>query len=110
MKRFAKPMKEILEYPLLPSVESMADDFSRIRGFSQDTLRSKMKIYSGILQSRYNRDKGHVKKPVSFLFNNKNHWSQMSRDEMESALVIEYIKHAVGKTQTDEVRALLGLE
>jgi hypothetical protein len=110
LKRFAKPLKEILEYPSLPSVEAMAGDFSRIRGFSEDTLISKMKIYSGILQNRYNGGKGHAKKLPSFLFNNKNHWDQMSRDEMESALVIEYMKYAIGKTQPDEVRALLGLK
>jgi len=110
LKRFAKPMKEILEYPRLPTVESMAGDFSRIRGFSENTLRSKMKIYADILQNRYNGGAGHAKKLPSFLFKNKSHWVQMSRDEMESALVIEYMKCAVGKTRSDEVRALLGLE
>jgi len=110
LKRFAKPMKEILETPSLPSVEAMAVDFSRIRGFSEDTLRSKMKIYSGILRKRYNGAKGHAKKLPSFLFENKNHWARMSKDEMESALVIEYMKYAVGKTRSDEVRALLGLK
>ena len=34
----------------------------------------------------------------------------MSKDEMESALVIEYMKYAIGKTRPDEVRALLGLK
>ena len=110
LKRFAKPMKEILEYPSLPSVESMVGDFSRIRGFSEDTLRSKMKIYFGILQNRYDGGKGSAKKLTSFLSKNKNHWSRMSKDEMESALVIEYMKYAVGKTQPDEVKALLGLK
>ena len=110
LKRFAKPMKEILEYPSLPSVESMADDFSRIRGFSEDTLRSKMKIYSGILQNRYDGGGGHIGKLSANLFKNKHYWVQMSRDEMESALVIEYMKLAVGKTRPEEVRELLGLK
>jgi hypothetical protein len=110
LKRFAKPVKEILEYPSLPPVESMACDFSRIRGFSEDTLRTQMKVYSGILQNRYDRGKGHAKKLPSFLFKNKDHWALMSKDEMESALVIEYMKYAVGKTRPDEVRELLGLK
>ncbi len=110
LKRFAKPMKEILEYHSLPTVESMVCNFSRIRGFSEDTLRSKMQIYSGILQNRYDGGKGHAKKLPASLFKDKNHWAQMSRDEMESALVIEYMKYAVGKTRPDEVEALLDLK
>ena len=55
LKRFAKPLKEILEYPSLPSVETLAGEFSRIRRFSDVTLRSKMKIYSGILKNKYDR-------------------------------------------------------
>lgn len=110
LKRFAKPMKEILEYPSLPTVESMADDFSRIRGFSENTLRSKMKVYSGILQKRYNGGRERAQKLPSFLFKDKNRWARMSQDEMESALIVEYMKYAVGKTRPDEVRALLGLK
>ena len=110
LKRFAKPMKEILEYHSLPTVESMVCNFSRIKGFSEDTLRSKMQIYSGILQNRYDGGKGHAKKLPASLFKDKNHWAQMSRDEMESALVIEYMKYAVGKTRPDEVEALLDLK
>ena len=110
LKRFAKPMKEILEYHSLPTVESMVCNFSRIRGFSEETLRSKMQIYSGILQNRYNEGKGHPKKLPASLLKDKNHWAQMSRDEMESALVIEYMKYAVGKTRADEVEELLDLK
>ena len=33
----------------------------------------------------------------------------MSKDEMESALVIEHMKYAIGKTRSDEVGKLLGL-
>jgi hypothetical protein len=43
-------------------------------------------------------------------YSKKNHWARMSKDEMESVLVIEYMKYAVGKTQPDEVRALLELK
>ncbi|MCP4233936.1 MAG: hypothetical protein GY770_10210 [Aestuariibacter sp.] len=109
LKRFAKPMKEILEYPLLPSVESMTANFSRIRGFSEDTLRSKMKIYSGILQNRYDGGGRHIGKLSAKLTRDKHHWALMSRDEMESALIIEYMKLAVGKTRPEEVRELLDL-
>ncbi len=109
LKRFAKPMKEILEYHSLPTVESMVCNFSRIKGFSEDTLRSKMQIYSGILQNRYDGGGGHIGKLSAKLAKDKHHWALMSRDEMESALIIEYMKLAVGKTRPAEVRELLDL-
>ena len=89
---------------------SLAGEFSRIRGLSEDTLKSKMKIYSGMLQNRYNGAKGHAKKLPPDLFKNKDHWSQMSRDEMESALAIEYMKYVLGKTRPSEMSALLELK
>jgi hypothetical protein len=38
---------------------------------------------------------------------NKDHWSAMSREEMESALVIEYMKAVIGKTPAAEIEELL---
>ncbi len=87
----------------------MANNFSRIRGFSEDTLRSKMKIYSGILQNRYDGGGRHIGKLSAKLAKDKHHWARMSRDEMESVLIIEYMKLAVGKIRPEEVRALLDL-
>jgi len=69
-----------------------------------------MKVYSGILQNRYDGSKKHAPKLPSFLFKSKSQWAQMSKDEMESALVIEYMKFAVGKTRPDELRELLDLK
>ena len=106
LKRFAKPFKQIMEYPTLPPADSLAVDFARIRRFSDDTLRSKMDIYADILENRYNGDSRNGKK-VAKLLADKEHWSTMSRDEMEAALVIEYMKAVVGKTPADEIEKLL---
>jgi hypothetical protein len=101
--------KEILEYPGLPSVARMADDFSRITELSDATLISRIEIYSKLLGNRYATDKQRTPKWPSDLFENKNYWRQMSREEMESALVIEYMKYALGKSRPEEVREFLGL-
>jgi len=108
LKRFAKPFKQIMEYPALPPVEVLAADFSRIRKFSDDTLRSRMNTYSHILKRRYNGDNLNGKKRLSKLLGDKALWSEMSRDEMESALVIEYMKAVIGKTPASEIEELLG--
>ena len=109
LKRFGGTFKQIIEYPALPPVNLLAADFSRIRNLSEDTLRSKMNIYSTILKKRYNRDNQNGKKKIYNMLADQNHWSGLSRDEMESALVIEYMKGVIGKTDAGEVEELLGI-
>jgi len=107
LKRFGGTFKQIMEYPGLPPVEVLAADFSQIRKFSDDTLRSKMDIYSDILKKRYNGASPNGKARIAKLLAEKDHWLGMSRDEMEAALVIEYMKAAIGKTPADEIEELL---
>jgi hypothetical protein len=110
LKRFAGPFKQIMEYPALPSVNVMASDFSRIRKFSDNTLRAKMELYSDILKRRYNGDNGNGKKRVAKMLADKDHWLGMSRREMQAALVIEYMKAVIGKTPPAEIEDLLGFK
>ena len=109
LKRFGTTFKEIVESPSLPPANTLAGDFARIRGLSRDALKSKMDIYSSILKSRYNSGSRPLKKEASEIFEDKNHWHQMSKGEMESAIFIEYMKYAIGKTRSDEVGKLLDL-
>ena len=110
LKRFGATFKEIVESPLLPPVNTLAHDFARIRGLSRDDLRTKMDLYSNILKSRYNSGRRPLKKEASQLFEDQKHWHQMSKDEMESAMVIEYMKFTIGKTRSDDVAELLDLK
>ena len=108
LKRFAATFKQIMEYPSLPPVEVLAAHFSQIREYSDDTLRSKMDIYSSILKERYNGDNHNGKKRLAKMLADKDHWRGMSREEMEAALVIEYMKAVIGKTSAAEIEKLLG--
>ena len=108
LKRFAGTFQQIMEYPSLPPVEILAADFSQIRTYSDDTLRSKMDIYSDILKRRYNGDNQNGKKRLAKMLADKDHWIAMSREEMEAALVIEYMKAVIGKTSAAEIEELLG--
>ena len=108
--RFAETYKKILESPSLPPLEKLTADFSQIKILSPDVLRSKMLMYSKILKSRYNSGRPRSGKWPADIFEKNHHWTEMSPDEMQSVLVIEYMKHALGKTRPDEVRELLGLK
>jgi hypothetical protein len=67
-----------------------------------------MDIYSDILKRRYNGDNQNGKKRLAKMLADKDHWIAMSREEMEAALVIEYIKAVIGKTPAAEIEKLLG--
>jgi len=69
-----------------------------------------MEIYSGILKNRYNSARQRSKKWPAKLIENKQLWHRMSKEEMESALVVEYMKYALGKSRAEEVGELLGLK
>jgi len=110
LKRFAEPFKKIMEYRQLPSPEIMADDFSLVRGLSEDALRSKMALFSDIMGKRYGPGQPRNRKWPPDLLKNRNPWIDMDPEEMESVLVIEYMKYALGKTRAGEVRELLELK
>ena len=107
LKRFAVPFKEILEHPGLPAPARMAYDLSRITGLSEADLASKMDIYAGLLEKRYHTGRQRGKKWPPDLFETKDHWRRLSREEKASALVIEYVKYAIGKSRTEAVAELL---
>jgi hypothetical protein len=109
LRRFAATYKEIVESPLIPPAAQLADDFARIQGLSTDVLRSKMELYSKILKHRYDQGRQSSKTWIAKLFENKSYWQGLSKEEMEAAMVIEYMKHALGKTRTEEVGELLGM-
>jgi hypothetical protein len=110
LRRFAETYKEIVESPLIPPAAKLADDFARIRGLSLDVLRSKMELYSKILKYRYDSGRQSSKTWIAKLFENKSYWQGLSKEEMEAALVVEYMKYALGKNRTEDVRELLGLQ
>ena len=46
----------------------------------------------------------------SKIFKDKNYWDQLSKEEMQAVLAVEYIKYIVGRTQKDEVESLFDLQ
>ena len=110
LKRFAADYREIVDSPLLPSADELAAYFTRMRDLSVDALRSKMEIYYRILKNRYLLDRKNSGKWPKKLLENNGHWQRMSKEKMESALTVEYIKYALGKTGKEEVGKLLDLK
>ena len=109
IKRFAKSFKEIMEHPSLPSIIAFSDAFSKIKAMSDTELRAKIKIYVSILEKRYGREYRPPRQWSPKIFEDKSPWYQMSTEAMQSALMVEYIKVVLGKTEDKVLIALLDL-
>ena len=109
IKRFAKSFKQVMEYPSLPSIDAFGDAFSRLNAMTPDELKDRIKIYLDILENRYGRDYRPPRAWSPKVFIDRSPWFQMSAEAMKSVLMVEYLKHAIGKSDAKVVVALLGL-
>lgn len=107
MKRFAKSFKEIMEYPDLPGINQFRGIYSKVNALSQKALRDRIKIYLSILERRYGNEYRPIRTLSPAVFHDKNPWFQMEEEAMQSALMLEYLKTVMGKTNLKHVEALL---
>jgi hypothetical protein len=63
--------------------------------------------YLGILQNRYGSEYRPSRAMSPLVFQDKSPWFQMTAEAMQSALMLEYLKAALGKTHPKRVEALL---
>ena len=109
IKRFAKPFKEILEHPSLPSISALRDTHSNIKALSEDELKKRVKTYLSILENRYGHEYRPPRRWAPQVFKDKKPWFQMSTESMQAVLMLEYMKHALGKRDENSAVALWGL-
>ncbi len=106
-KRFAKSFKEIMEYPSLPGINAFSEAFSKIKAMPENELMERIKIYLIILENRYGLDYRPPRAWSPKIFKDQSPWFQMSTEAKQSVLMMEYMKHALGKTDARAVVALL---
>ncbi len=106
IKRFAKSFKEILEHPSLPDIEAFSNAFSKIIALSEDELKASINAYLTILENHYGRDYRPPRKWSPQIFKDKEPWLQMSNEAMQSVLMVEFLKHAMGKRDALNLVAL----
>jgi hypothetical protein len=98
MVRFARAFKEVLESPRLPAVKAFENDCLEVAGLSDAALRDRMKSYRQMLNLRTERlgDKARSRLPEAF--HSDGYWQGLTREEMESTLVLETLKSYLGKS------------
>ena len=70
-----------------------------------------MQVMFFVIYWKIDNSKSHQlsQKLSSKIFKDKNYWDQLSKEEMQAVLAVEYIKYIVGRTQKDEVESLFDL-
>ena len=101
MVRFARTFKEIMESPRLPAVKTLEADCSRISGLSDAELRDRMKSYRQVLAARGEKLNGGARKNLPEAFWSESYWEGLSREEMQSLLVLETFKGYLGKSPAE---------
>jgi len=99
LERYGKTFKAIMEYPSLPKTTELVKNFSRIEQLSLEGLKDRIKTYFRILEARYADDSVVLKKYFSDFLDDDRYLSQMTREEMQSILALEYMKSILGKNQ-----------
>lgn len=109
IKRFAKTFKEIMEYPSLPSINAFSDTFQKIKGLSEDELKAHMKAYLAILENQYGHGYRPPRRWSPQVFKDKMPWFRMSTEAIQAVLMVEYLKHAMGKRNAKGLEGLWDL-
>jgi hypothetical protein len=101
MVRFARAFKEVLESPRLPAVKTFERDCLNIAGLSDAAMRDKLKSYRQRLAARGEKLNGGAHKNLPDAFWSESYWEGLSREEIQSLLVLETLKGYLGKPSAE---------
>ncbi len=106
--RYAKTFKEIIEDPVLPGADKIAETYSQIRSYSLTQLQDKFHSYLDALEIRHRNDDSFPQAWFQEWFKSKQYLKQLKKEEMESVLMVEYMKHTLGRRSQIEMDDILG--
>jgi hypothetical protein len=106
--RYAKTFKEIIENPVLPGAAKIAEIYSQVRSYSLSRLQNKFYSYLNTLEARHRNDYSFPKKWFQKWFKSNSYLSQLKKEEMESLLMVEFIKHSLGRRSQIKMEDILG--
>ncbi len=95
--RYAKTFKEIIENPVLPGADEIAEIYSQVRSYTLAQLQNKFYNYLNTLEARHRQDNSFPQEWFHEWFKSKEYLSQLKKEEMESFLMVEFMKHTLGR-------------
>jgi len=105
--RYAKTFKEIIEAPVLPGADKIAAIYAQISSYSLAQLQDKFFNYLKTLEARHRNDDSFPQKWFSEWFKSNRYLQQLTKEELESVLMVEYMKHTLGRQSQIEIQDIL---
>lgn len=102
MLRFARALREVMESPRLPAVKVFENDCLKIAKLSDSAIKERMKSYRRLLALRADKLDGGVRRHLPEAFHSEKYWEGLTREEMESTLVLETLKAYLGKAPAQD--------
>lgn len=96
LNRYSRDLKIMIENQGLPDVKEMVNHFSILKNLSVNELKSRYGPYLANITSKYENDKVFSRRSFSKLIKSGKYLEQMSRKELEGALVLEEMKCLTG--------------
>ncbi|MDH3975741.1 MAG: hypothetical protein OEV42_15815 [Deltaproteobacteria bacterium] len=97
MKRFVRDYKFILEHPNLPGPKDLASHFENISRLSTEEMKVIAKENISNMIREYGRGDILSRREFSHLLKSGDYLENMNRREVESILVLDYMKKVLGK-------------
>ncbi len=104
--RFADVFKEVLESPGLPDPTTLAQTCREIEQLSDEQLQQIVAAYLKSIELRCQKEDLISKKREKELFANQHYLNLLDRQEMESIVILEYVKQMLGKNQATKLTYL----
>ena len=95
-----------MESPRLPAVKTLEEDCQKIAGLSDAAMRDRMKSYRQLLAALGEKLNGGARKNLPEAFWSESYWEGLSREEMQSLLVLEILKGYLGKSPAGGIGSL----
>jgi hypothetical protein len=106
--RYAKTFKEIIEAPVLPGADQIAEIYAHIRSLSLAELQDKFYSYLNTLEARHRHEDSFPQQWFQEWFKSNRYLQMLKKEEMESVLMVEYVKSTLGRQPQIDLGDILG--
>lgn len=107
VRRYADTLKQILEDRRLADISALTRSLREIRRLPEDRLRQMVQAYLTALQKQIEVPGLLSANEMRTLFQERGYMNALGYEEMQSILILEYLKHMLGKPHHVNLKRLL---